>query len=72
MAKKESSSRFNVVSVVSFVTLLVILVSVFIERKFSDLITTITKSKASQANPRITETLWMHLRTVILMRKNGR
>lgn len=57
MAKKPSSSKRNVLSVVSFVTLLVILVSVFVlSGSFSDLITTITKPKASQANPRITET----------------
>lgn len=41
---------------VSFVTLLVILVSVFVlSGNFSSLITTITKPKASQANPRITQ-----------------
>ena len=56
MAKKTSSSKRNMLSVVSFITLLVILVSVFVlSGSFSDLITTITKSKASQANVKITQ-----------------
>ncbi len=56
MVKKTSSSKRNMLSVVSFITLLVILVSVFVlSGSFSDLITTITKSKASQANPKITQ-----------------
>lgn len=56
MAKKSSPASLNLVSVVSFVTLLLILVSVFVlSGSFSDLVTTINKSKASQANPKITE-----------------
>ncbi len=55
MAKK-SSKNANLLSVVSFITLLVILVSVFVlSGSFSDLVTTINKSKASQANPKTTE-----------------
>lgn len=56
MAKKFTAKKLNLVSVVSFVTLLLILVSVFVlSGSFSDLITTITKTKASRANPRVTE-----------------
>lgn len=56
MAKKPSAGKLNILSVVSFVTLMVILVTVFVlSGSFSTLITTITKSKASQANPKITE-----------------
>lgn len=56
MVKKTSASKLNLVSVVSFVTLLVILVTVFVlSGSFSDLVTTITKPKASQANVHVTE-----------------
>lgn len=56
MAKKSTSKSANLLSVVSFITLLVILASVFVlSGSFSDLVTTINKSKASQANPKITE-----------------
>ncbi len=56
MAKKPSAARLNLLSVVSFVTLLLILVSVFVlSGSFSDIVTTIAKSKASRANPKITE-----------------
>ena len=56
MAKKPSVKSSNLVSVVSFVTLLVILASVFVlSGSFSDFVTTINKPKASQANPKVTE-----------------
>ncbi len=56
MVKKSLLPKLNVLSVVSFVTLFIILISVFVlSGNFSDLITTITKSKASQVNPRITQ-----------------
>lgn len=56
MTKKSSPARQNLLSIVSFVTLMLILVSVFVlSGSFSDLVTTITKSKASQANPKVTE-----------------
>lgn len=56
MAKKPSAGKLNILSVVSFVTLMVIPVTVFVlSGSFSTLITTITKSKASQANLKITE-----------------
>lgn len=56
MAKASSPASLNLVSVVSFVTLLVILASVFVlSGSFSDLVTTINKTKASQANPKVTE-----------------
>lgn len=56
MAKKSSPASLNLVSVVSFITLLLILVSVFVlSGSFSDLVTTINKSKASQANAQVTE-----------------
>lgn len=55
MAKKTTKNS-NILSVISFITLLVILVSVFVlSGSFSDLLTTINKSKASQANPKVTE-----------------
>jgi len=56
MAKKSSPARLNLLSIVSFITLLLILVSVFVlSGSFSDLVTTINKSKASQAKPKVTE-----------------
>lgn len=56
MAKKSSPAGLNLLSVVSFVTLLLILVSVFVlSGSFSDLVTTINQSKASRANPKVTE-----------------
>lgn len=56
MAKKVSLVKLNLLSVISFVTLLIILASVFVlSGSFSDLVTTITKSKASMANPKLTE-----------------
>jgi len=56
MAKKPSAAKRNLLSVVSFITLLLILVSVFIlSGSFSDIVTTIAKSKASRANPKITQ-----------------
>lgn len=56
MAKKPSAAKLNLLSVVSFITLLLILVSVFVlSGSFSDIVTTIAKSKASRANPKITE-----------------
>lgn len=56
MAKKTSVKRGNLISVVSFITLLIILASVFVlSGSFSDLVTTINKSQASQANAKITQ-----------------
>lgn len=57
MAKKVSAPKSNLVSVVSFVTLLLILVSVFVmSGSFADFVTTVTKTKASRANPKVSET----------------
>ncbi len=54
MAAKSKSSRFS--SFLGIVTILVILVSVFVfSGTFSTIMTTITKSKASQANAKLTE-----------------
>ncbi len=56
MAKALSSAKANLLSVVSFITILVILGSVFVlSGSFNDIVTTITKSKASQANPKLTQ-----------------
>jgi hypothetical protein len=49
-------SMANLVSVVSFITLLLILVSVFVmSGSFADFVTTVTKTKASRANPKVSE-----------------
>ncbi len=56
MAKKVVAPKSNLVSVVSFVTLLLILVSVFVmSGSFADFVTTVTKTKASRANPKVSE-----------------
>lgn len=56
MAKKALKSKVNMLPLVSLVALLAILISVFVlSGSFSNLNTIINQSKASQVNPKITE-----------------